>query len=79
MLLSADDGGSASAETAILGLIPSVPKRVTSVDALQVDTVLNVLRKDPKTKRFKRTLRFDTDTQYANSRENPLCQATNDT
>ena len=31
----------------------------------------------PNTKRFKRTLiYFDTDTQYANFRENFLCQAT---
>ena len=32
---------------------------------------------DPNTKRFKRTLiYFDKDTQYANFRGNPLCQAT---
>ena len=34
-------------------------------------------RLDPNTKRFKRTLiYFDADTQYANFRGNPLCQAT---
>ena len=36
----------------------------------------SVLKQDPNTKRFKRTLiNFDTDTQYANFRGNPLCQA----
>ena len=36
-----------------------------------------VLQSDPNTKRFKRTLiYFNTDTQYANFRGNPLYQAT---
>ena len=34
----------------------------------------SILKQDPNTKRFKRTLiYFDTDTQYANFRRNPLC------
>ena len=37
----------------------------------------SVLKQDPNAKRFKRTLvYFNTDTQYANSRGNPLYQAT---
>ena len=35
---------------------------------------VSILKQDPNTKRFKRTLiYFDTDTQYANFRRNPLC------
>ena len=35
-----------------------------------------VLKQDPNTKRFKRTLiYFATDTQYAHFQGNPLCQA----
>ena len=37
----------------------------------------SVLKQDPNTKRFKRTLiYYDTDTQYANFRGNPIRQAT---
>ena len=37
----------------------------------------SVLKQDPNTKRFKRTLiYFNTDTQYANFRGNPLYQTT---
>ena len=37
----------------------------------------SVLKQNPNTKRFKRTLiYYDTDTQYANFRGNPLRQAT---
>ena len=37
----------------------------------------SVLKQDPNTERFKRTLiYFDTDTQYANFQGNPLRQAT---
>ena len=37
----------------------------------------SVLKQDPNTKRFKRTLiYFNTDTQYAHFRGNPLYQAT---
>ena len=37
----------------------------------------NVLKQDPNTERFKRTLiYYDTDTQYANFRGNPLRQTT---
>jgi len=37
---------------------------------------VSVLKQDPNTKRFKRTLIYlDTDTQYAKPQGNPLCQA----
>ena len=37
----------------------------------------SVLKQDPSTKRFKRTLiYYDTDTEYAHFRGNPHCQAT---
>ena len=37
----------------------------------------SILKQDPNTKRFKRTLiYFDMDTQYAHFQGNPLCQAT---
>ena len=37
----------------------------------------SILKQDPNTKRFKRTLiYYDTDTQYAHFQENPRCHAT---
>ena len=51
----------------IFGEIPFISNRMTA----------SVLKQDPNTKRFKRTLiYFYTDTQYANYRGNPLYQAT---